>query len=141
MENIGQLIKQISNKLINDLNKNLKKYDLTVSQLNVLVELNELKKPVCQKDLATTLKVKHTSLIDVLKILERKELIIKAQAIDNAKLSMIELTDKGIYTISSLDVGKDKTEEIIASTLGFESVKDMLIRFNDVLNKLEEGIK
>lgn len=33
MDNIGQLIKQISNILINDLNKKLKDYDITFSQL------------------------------------------------------------------------------------------------------------
>lgn len=33
VDNIGQLIKQISNRLINDLNQRLKKYGITFSQL------------------------------------------------------------------------------------------------------------
>lgn len=41
MENIGQLIKQISNYLINDLNNRLKEYDITFSQLQVLLVIDE----------------------------------------------------------------------------------------------------
>lgn len=139
MENIGQLIKQISNILINDLNKRLKYYDITFSQLQVLLVIKENNNNICQKDIANVLKIKHTSLIDVIKILERKELIIKNAREDNAKYSEISLTIKAKEIIDNLDLGKDKTQEMMASILGFSNVDEMLSKFKEVLNKLEEN--
>lgn len=139
MENIGQLIKQISNILINDLNKRLKYYDITFSQLQVLLVIKENNNNICQKDIANVLKIKHTSLIDVIKILERKELIIKNAREDNAKFSEISLTIKAKEIIDNLDLGKDKTQEMMASILGFSNVDEMLCKFKELLNKLEEN--
>ncbi len=138
MENIGQLIKQISNILINDLNKRLKEYDLTFSQLQVLLVIKEANSKICQKDIANILKIKHTTLLDILKILERKDLVIKNISESNAKYSELSLTKKGKETIDNLDLGKDKTQEMIANTLGYSSVDEMLSKFKEVLKKLEE---
>lgn len=139
MENIGQLIKQISNILINDLNKRLKDYDITFSQLQVLLVIKESNSKVCQKDIADILKIKHTSLLDILKILERKGLAIKTTSQDNAKYSELSLTEKAKEMLNHLDFGKDKTQEMMATTLGYSNVEEMLSRFKEVLNKLEKG--
>ena len=139
MDNIGQLIKQISNILINDLNKRLKKYDITFSQLQVLLVIKENNK-ICQKDIAEVLKIKHTSLLDILKILERKELVIKNASENNAKYSELLLTTKGKKVLEHLDLGKDKTQELMAKTLGYASVEEMISKFKEVLNKLEQGV-
>ncbi len=138
MDNIGQLIKQISNILINDLNKRLKKYDITFSQLQVLLVIKNNSK-ICQKDIAEVLKIKHTSLLDILKILERKELVIKSISESNAKYSEISLTTKGNETIKNMDLGKDKTQKMMADTLGYSSVEVMISKFKEVLNNLEKG--
>lgn len=139
MDNIGQLIKQISNILINDLNKRLKKYDITFSQLQVLLVIKENNK-ICQKDIAEVLKIKHTSLLDILKILERKELVIKNASENNAKYSELLLTTKGKKVLEHLDLGKDKTQELMAKTLGYANVEEMISKFKEVLNKLEQGV-
>lgn len=138
MDNIGQLIKQISNILINDLNKRLKKYDITFSQLQVLLVIKD-NSNICQKDIAKVLKIKHTSLLDTLKILERKKLVIKNTSKDNAKYNELLLTAKGKEVLEHLDLGKDKTQELMAETLGYTDVEEMLSKFKEVLNKLEEG--
>ena len=57
VDNIGQLIKQISNRLINDLNQRLKKYGITFSQLQVLLIIKDHHK-MCQKDIAKKLKIR-----------------------------------------------------------------------------------
>ncbi len=141
MENIGQLIKQISNYLINDLNNRLKEYDITFSQLQVLLVIDESNDKLSQKDIADILKIKHTSLIDVLKILERKELIIKSINKNDVKCNELALSKKAKDMIRHLDLGRDETQEMMATTLGYSSVEEMLSKFREVLNKLEEGVK
>lgn len=140
MDNIGQLIKQISNHLINDLNNRLKDYDITFSQLQVLLVINESNDKLSQKDIADILKIKHTSLIDILKILERKELVIKNINKNDAKCNELELSEKGKVMIENLDLGKDETQEMMAETLGYSSVEEMISKFKEVLKKLEEGV-
>ncbi len=140
MENIGQLIKQISNILINDLNKKLKDYNITFSQLQVLLVIKESNNKICQKEIADILKIKHTSVIDILKILERKQLVKKNTREDNVKYNELSLTIKAKRIIDNLDLGKDKTQEMMASTLGYCSVEEMLSKFKEVLEKLEGRI-
>ena len=140
MENIGQIIKQMSNILINDLNKRLKKYDITFSQLQVLLVIKDNSK-ICQKDIAEKLKIKHTSLLDILKILERKEFVIKNTSENNAKYSELLLTTKGKKVLEHLDLGKDKTQELMAETLGYANVEEMISKFKEVLKKLEKGVE
>lgn len=138
MENIGQLIKQISNILINDLNKRLKNYDITFSQLQVLLVIKESNSKVCQKDIAKMLKIKHTTLLDILKILERKKLVIKTTSKENAKYSELSLTANAKEMLKHLDLGKDKTQEMMADTLGYSNVEEMILKFKEVLKKLEK---
>lgn len=140
MENIGQLIKQISNILINDLNKKLKDYNITFSQLQVLLVIKESNNKICQKEIADILKIKHTSVIDILKILERKQLVKKNTREDNVKYNELSLTIKAKRIIDNLDLGKDRTQEMMASTLGYCSVEEMLSKFKEVLEKLEGRI-
>ena len=64
MENIGFLIKKISDRLLSELNYNLKKYDITARQLEVLDFINELGS-ISQKDLSEHLEVKHTTVIEL----------------------------------------------------------------------------
>ncbi len=133
MENVGQLIKQISNKLICDLNNNLKKYDITFSQVQVMLVIKENDNFICQKKIATELHINHTSVIDILKILNRKGLISTVNSKENLKLTNISLTSSGLDILKKMDFGKDKTEEMIASTLGFKSTQEMLNKFKLVL--------
>ena len=138
VDNIGQLIKQISNRLINDLNQRLKKYGITFSQLQVLLIIKDHHK-MCQKDIAKKLKIKHTSLLDILKILERKGLVLRGTNDDNANYSELFLTLEGEEVLNKWDFGKDLTQELMAETLGYASVEEMLSKFKEVLRRLEEG--
>ncbi|MFA6829650.1 MAG: winged helix DNA-binding protein [Bacilli bacterium] len=137
MENIGQLFSQISKKLVFDINKKLKEFDLTISQLKVIVVLKEANKNICQKDLSERLNIKSSSLIDSLKILERKDLIRRTPSLENAKYTMVELTDKGRSILSVTNLGKDHTEEMICRTLGFRNTEEMILKFQEVLTNLE----
>lgn len=137
MENIGQLIKQISNILINDMNKRLKEYDITFAQLQVLLVIKDNQNKICQKDIAEILKIKHSSLLDILKVLERKALVNKKNSQKNAKFTIISLTSKGKVILKKMDLGKDKTQEMMAKVLGFATVDEMLSKFKQLLIQLE----
>ena len=87
--------KKIHNQLEAGFNRKYKKYGLTSTQLDVLLYLfknshgeNTL------TDLAAHFNVKHTSVIHVQRILEKKELICKS-AVSGTRSRPIRLTDRG----------------------------------------------
>lgn len=95
MNEIRSYFKKIHNQLEAGFNKKYKKYGLTSTQLDVLVYL--LENPCTEHtltDIAAHFGVKHTSVIHVLKLLEKKELICKS-AVSGSRSKPIGLTDHG----------------------------------------------
>lgn len=137
MENIGFLIKKISDRLLSELNYNLKKYDITARQLEVLDFINELDS-ISQKDLSEHLEVKHTTVIELLKKLQEKELINKSQNEENAKYNVITLTDKGKELAEQLGTFRDEVENIIAKSLGKENRESLIHSLNIVYKNICE---
>lgn len=87
--------KIIHNQLEAGFNKKYRKYGLTSTQLDVLLYLSQ--EPDCENtlsDIAAHFDVKHTSVIHVLKILERKGLICKSP-VQGTRSKSILLTDSG----------------------------------------------
>ena len=75
-KNIGFLIKQINNNYERELNKNLKKMDLTASQYEVLDYLMHSRKAdVCIKDVQKALNYKQPTVTGILSRLEEKGFI------------------------------------------------------------------
>lgn len=42
-------------------------------------------------------------------------------------------------SIKNMDLGKDKTQKMMADTFGYSSGEEMISKFKEVLNNLEEG--
>lgn len=87
--------KIIHNQLEAGFNKKYRKYGLTSTQLDVLLYLSqEPDRENTLSDIAAHFDVKHTSVIHVLKILERKGLICK-NPVQGTRSKSILLTDSG----------------------------------------------
>ncbi len=80
---ITEKIKKIFFSIKNNLNNKMKPYNLTAVQiilLEFLYENNE--KSIIQKDICNHLSLRHSTVINILKKLEEKELITKKQIIN-----------------------------------------------------------
>lgn len=98
---IAEKIKRVFFEMKNDLNNKLKPYDLTASQIIILKYLYDNKdNVVIQKDICEFLSLKHSTIISILKRLEKKELITKKTQYK----SEILITDKGIKLLESAKV-------------------------------------
>ena len=87
--------KIIHNQLEAGFNKRYRKYGLTSTQLDLLLYLSqEPARENTLSDIAAHFDVKHTSVIHVLKILERKGLVCK-RPVQGARSKSILLTDSG----------------------------------------------
>ncbi len=102
MKDIGFLIKQIHNQLEKNRNVRLREYDLTGAQTDVLLFLYFHKQEtISQKDIGAHLGIRHTSTIDIIKNLERKQFILREVNRENARYRSISLTPKGEEAVSS----------------------------------------
>ena len=136
-DNIGFLIKKISDRLLTEMNYNLKKYDITARQLEVLSFLN-MNGDSSQKDIAEYFGIRHTTVIDLLKKLEEKNLITKIRAEKNLKYNVILLTDLGKKQIRELDGFRAELQQIFAKELGAENVEHLIRTLKIIYEKICE---
>jgi len=128
MERVGRLIKQISNNLAAGRNRALKKFGLTSSQHYLIMYLYSRDGQITsQKDISEYMGIKHTSTINILKILEEKKLVYREVNRENAKYKDVFLTKKGKAVVQKMHNGKLEIEEIIYNGLT-EKEKEELIR-------------
>lgn len=93
-------IKKTSLILEQELTRVLKPYDLTFSQLNILLFLYHNQHEVIhQKDIANSLGIKHTSVIDVIKKLKEKGFVEQQRDEKDSRSVYFLITQKGIDSI------------------------------------------
>lgn len=136
-ENTGFLIKKISDRLLSELDYNLRKYDITARQLEVLDYIKE-NKSCSQKELAEFLGIRHTTVIDLVGKLQEKKLINKKQDKKNSKFNAITLSKKGQSLAEELGNFRDDVEDIIAKGLEKEDKKALIHSLNIVYHNICE---
>ena len=95
---ITEKIKKIFFEIKNDVNNRMKPFDLTASQIITLKYLYENEyNIIIQKDICEFLSLKHSTVINILKRLEEKELIRK-KTYHNSEVS---ITEKGKRLVES----------------------------------------
>lgn len=95
MNELNSYFKKIYNQLEAGFNKEFKEYDLTSTQIDILLYLSqEAGKENTLTDIAAHFGVRHTSVIHVLKLLEQKGFIYKSKA-QGTRARPILLTDTG----------------------------------------------
>ena len=130
---ITEKIKKIFFEVKNNLNENMKKYNLTATQILILGYLNEKRgDTIIQKDLCDYLSLKHSTVISILRRLEIKGLIIKKT---NYK-SEIEITEKGVELVKLVGVQKGFVEYKLLEGFNEKEIKQL----NDFLYRIYSNI-
>ena len=95
-QDIGFLLKQIGNRLEKNRNLRLREFDVTGAQMDFLLFLYQHREgQISQKDISDYFGICHTSVIDIMKNLERKGFIRREVNPDNARYRCVSLTEKG----------------------------------------------
>ena len=82
--------------------------------------------------------IRHTTVIDLIKKLQEKELINKEHNKENARLNVITLTSKGQLLAEELGDFRDDVEDIIAKGSGKENKKALIHSLNIIYNNICE---
>ncbi|MGN0106275.1 MAG: MarR family winged helix-turn-helix transcriptional regulator [Hominilimicola sp.] len=131
------LMKHITEKLDSLLNKHLKPYELTGSQVRILHYLKEIPQPVSQKELELHFKVSHPTIVGLLKRLEQKGFVRTEFELANKKRKNVYTTEKCNKLLEEGDVYHERMYKTLLAGLSNEQIKSL----NDMLNKIHNNIK
>lgn len=134
MDELKCYFKMIHHQLDTNFNKAYKKFGLTSTQLDVLMYLSqETDNKNSLTDIAAHFGVRHTSVIHVLKILERKGFICKNTALDK-RTKPIVLTESAKQLITEIHQKSPQLDEIMFDGLS-ESDKQLLHKMLEQIYK------
>lgn len=117
MDDLKCYFKKIHNQLESKFNKAYKGYGLTSTQFDILMYLSkESDKENTLTDIASHFGVKHTSVIHVIKLLEKKGFISKSE-VQGTRTKPILLTESGKRLISGVKQNSPILNEIMFAGL------------------------
>lgn len=134
-KSVGMNINYINRKILRFLSLNLKKYNITTEQWSVLFYLLE-QDGINQKQLAIKVHKDQATLVRILDILERKNLILRKKCAE----------DRRSFLIYGTPEGKELKEEVypFVESLFMKLInnisKEQLDSFIDTLKTIEENI-
>lgn len=111
--------------------------NLTHVQIRLLVFLYKSEEPIYQKDIEQYLRIRRSSVTQMLNVLERNGLIVRVVAQHDARLKEIQITDATLSLIDAMEAHMNKTESMLRQNI---DESDLSVFFK-VLEQLKENIK
>ncbi|MCD8355135.1 MAG: MarR family transcriptional regulator [Clostridia bacterium] len=130
-------IKQIANRLEAGWNAALKSLNVTGTQLCMLEYLYHNPEKNQVSDISEFFRVKHTSTLHVLRLLEKKQYIYREQA-ENGRRP-VRLTEHGTELVRMNESAVENMSEIMYAGFTEEEKKTLLLLLKRVTDNLENG--
>lgn len=134
-EQIGMLTNKTNRKMLRFLNSKLQKYDITPEQWNVLLSLSKEEK-VNQKQLSKKVDKDQATLVRILDILEKKELVERKSSKEDRRVFFIDVTDRGRELVNKLIPFISDIFEQMLNDISIEEIDT----YRKVLMKINENI-
>lgn len=130
---ITEKMKNIVFHMKKEMDNNLRKNNLTIVQLLILMYLKENKgKEVIQKDLCEKLSLKHSTVIEILKKLEEKGYVHK----ETYYKSIITITDEGLKVINKVGAKTGFIEDKLLEGFTKEEIDKLSVQLDRIYNNL-----
>ncbi|MDC4186700.1 MarR family transcriptional regulator [Loigolactobacillus coryniformis] len=111
-ENIGRLLKQASNQLSRRFDEFAQQYDLTGVQMSIIDYLGRHRaEPVLQRDIELEFAIQRSTTTLILQRMEKKQLLTRQVAPNDARQKTIRLTDKALQLESVVRGYIDQQEQ------------------------------
>jgi len=117
--NVAHLIKVASNEISRRINTFAGKYGLTGTQIQIIHYLaNTTRDNVYQKDIEKEFNIRRSTATNILKTMEKDDLVIRRSSKTDSRLKRIILADKAKQMQDAIDKFMDENDQKILSTLG-----------------------
>lgn len=135
---LGFYFKKISDQYAAKANSFLKDFDITLSQMDILLYLCEQKEEsMPQKAIEVNFDLKHPTVVGLLQRMEKKELIRVAVNPNDQRSNIVFPTDKARQIIAGTSQIFDKLDQLILSQLS----EDQAGQLKKLLAKVYEEIR
>ena len=137
----GLLIKFLNNAIINEINRQLVKFNMTGAQHEILVFIhrNGRDNDVFQKDIEKHFKLTNPTVTGIVKRLEEKGMIMRSPSSEDARYKCLHVTNKGEELLKcSFECGIKKVEDKLVSNMTKEEEKQFKEFLYKALKNLEE---
>jgi len=116
---VAHLIKVASNEISRGINSFANKYGLTGTQVQIIYYLSKTDKGnIYQKDVEQEFNIRRSTTTNILKTMEKNDLIIRRSSKDDSRLKRIVLSDKSKEVQDAIEKFMTENDQRILSTLG-----------------------
>lgn len=137
-ENVGILIKKIHDELTKNIDNELRDKDLTSSQMNVLVLLNEVPtKKLSLKEIEKALHVAQPTAAGIVTRLEQKRFIESFGDTADKRIKMIKITEHGEKICKESKKNMINIEDMLLESLDNQERKELYRLLSKVKNNLK----
>lgn len=121
----GILIKNVNNDLDRDADKFAQTLGLTRMQMSIIdfIARYENEKDIFQKTIEQEFNIRRASATSALKLMEKKDLIVRAPMVNDARLKRIVLTPHSRSMIDEISQYFGKTEQLVADVIGEKDIQ------------------
>ncbi|HCD08609.1 MAG TPA: MarR family transcriptional regulator [Lactobacillus sp.] len=136
---VAHLIKVASNEISRNINDFAQKYSLTGTQVQIIYYLvNSSKTDIFQKDIEKEFNIRRSTTTNILKTMEKKDLIIRRSVDSDSRLKRIVLSDKSKYIQDDIERFMDKNDQEILSALGALERRSFIHALKKIPQKLKK---
>lgn len=135
-DDLGYLIKQISDKMRADADAVFRKHGLTYSQVHVLSFVQACGGSATQKEIEIYLDVSHPTIVGLVSRLEKSGFVTSHVDENNRRNKIVCVTEKAQQTRESLEIERKKKERHLEQALGQqerEQLMYLLSRLSQIL--------
>ncbi len=137
-EDIGYLIKLISDNLLKMINRSISQFGLTFQQFQIIEYIISQDKNVSQKDIENHLGVAHPTVVGLLKRMEIKNFIVCKFSPDDKRVKNVFLTNKAYKIMKQVSTEKKQIESQICFGICDKQRETLLSSLNTLLKNLNK---
>ena len=132
-------IKKMNNLIVNLMNDEFRKFDLTESQARTLFFLNKnIDENIMQKDLEEYFGTSHATVSGIIGRLEQKGYVTYKQSLEDKRAKLISITDTGQNIMKQINLVRLEQIKYLSKVLTDEETSQLTFMLNKLINKLEE---
>lgn len=132
---MSRLLKIASNNLTRSFNNFAVQYDLTSTQMSILDFISLSNGPSLQKEIEHEFVIKRSTATNLLKLMEKKELIYRVENPEDSRQKFIYLTSKSKELINSIKNYMKLEQDQLYDTFTKEEIQTFESILNYYINK------
>lgn len=125
-DHVGFYVKKINDFLQINANEYLKKYDLTFSQMHILLFIAMKNNgSVQQKEIEQYFDLKHPTVVGLLKRLEKKNLLEVRENPDDRRSNIVVVTEQSKSIVKEMIESRDYADRLLTQNLSVEQTEEL----------------